>query len=171
MKQLSIGIKARCGDLDKARGVLLAQKAELKLSDHQLDTYFNVRHGRMMLREGDTEHLLVHYDRENVSGPRHIEALLFKYDADTALKEILTNSLGILAVVDKTRESYMIGDTMVRLDIVKDLGTFIEIETRDASGICTEGDLSGTCVDYMKLFYIDEKDLISDSYSDMLLGE
>ena len=170
MKQLSIGIKARCNDLDKAREVLKERKAELKLSDRQLDTYFNVRHGRMMLREGDTEHLLVYYDRENISGPRHIDALLFKYEADSTLKDILISSLGVLAVVDKTRESYTIGNTMVRLDIVKDLGTFIEIEARDATGVCTENDLSGECTDYMKMFSIQEQNLVSDSYSDMLLG-
>lgn len=170
MKQLNVGIKARCNDIEHVREVLKKKGAELKFSDRQRDTYFNVRHGRMMLREGKEEHLLVYYDRENISGPRHIDALLFKYEADSALKEMLTNSLGILAIVDKARESYTIGNTMVRLDTVKDLGTFIEIEARDDTGVCTEHDLSGTCIDYMKVFSIQEQDLVSDSYSDMLIG-
>ena len=170
MKQLNVGIKARCSDLAKVRDVLTANGAELKFSDSQLDTYFNVRHGRMMLREGKQEHLLVYYDRENITAPRHIDALLFKYEADTALKDMLTSSLGILAIVDKTREMYLLAGTQVRLDTVKGLGTFIEIEAQDVSGICDESNLSSKCVDAMHLFGITEPDLISGSYSDMLLG-
>lgn len=170
MKPLNVSIKARCADLAVVRDLLKRKGAQLTFTDRQLDIYFNVRHGRMMLREGREEHLLVQYDRENISIPRRIDALIFKYEANSVLKDILIRSLGILAVVDKTRETYILKRTQIRLDTVKDLGTFIEIEAQDSSGVCDEEQLSGECIDMMRFFGLSEDDLISGSYSDMLIG-
>jgi predicted adenylyl cyclase CyaB len=76
--------------------------------------------------------------------------------------------LGVLVVVDKEREIYFIDNVKFHLDKVKNLGNFVEIEAIDNKNIGKEK-LLKQCNEYMKLFSIDKKDLIAESYSDMLL--
>lgn len=84
------------------------------------------------------------------------------------MKEILTRSLGILAEVDKIRDIFFIENVKFHLDTVKDLGTFVEIEAIDDHGIIGKYKLLEQCGYYLKLFDINEEDLLEDSYSDMI---
>jgi len=56
-----IEIKASCPDPEQARMILSELKAEHKGTDHQIDTYFNVKEGRLKLREGNIENNLIFY--------------------------------------------------------------------------------------------------------------
>ena len=49
------------------------------------------------------------------------------------------------------------------------LGTFVEIEAIDREGIFSREELQQQCEKYMKLFGIQEMDLVSVSYSDLLI--
>lgn len=169
MKRTNIEIKARCSDQNKIRNLLKEQKAEFKGLDRQIDTYFRVNNGRLKLREGNIENFLVFYEREGTSGPKQSNVILFESEPETSLKEILTRSLGILTVVDKQREIYFIENVKFHLDNVAGLGTFAEIEAIDKDGTIGREKLREQCEFYLKLFDIKESDLLSDSYSDMLL--
>src|SRR3990167_952738 len=103
MQHLNIEIKARCTDHEKIRELLRSHGANFKGTDHQVDTYFNVRNGRLKLREGNFENFLVFYERENIDGPKQSSVLLFKNDPVSPLKSILLHSLGALVVVNKSR--------------------------------------------------------------------
>ena len=46
MPHFNVEIKARCDDHNKIRKILLANDADFKGMDHQVDTYFNVGTGR-----------------------------------------------------------------------------------------------------------------------------
>ena len=87
-----------------------------------------------------------------------------------AFGEILTNSLDVLIVVKKKREVYLINNLKFHLDTVDRLGSFVEIEAIDTTGIIGRGKLLSQSEEYMKIFGIQPDDLISCSYSDMLLG-
>jgi len=87
------------------------------------------------------------------------------------LKEILTKALGILVVVDKKREIYFIDNVKFHIDIVENLGTFVEIEAIDNDGDIGKEKLLEQCQLYLDMFNIPQKDLISVSYSDLLLGK
>ena len=169
MCHLNVEIKARCADHGKVRGILQSKSADFKGVDHQIDTYFKVHNGRLKLREGNIENHLIYYDRENKEGPKESKIILFKNDPGSTLKEILVHANGILAVVDKKREIYFIENVKFHIDIVKDLGSFVEIEAIDADGSIGKDRLYSQCQDYMKLFDISNKDLISVSYSDLIL--
>jgi len=52
---------------------------------------------------------------------------------------------------------------------VKDLGTFVEVEAIDKDGSIGKEKLLEQCNEYLKKFDIKDKDLISVSYSDLLL--
>lgn len=169
MSHINVEIKAGCSDHDRIRKILNAHEADFKGVDHQVDTYFKVNFGRLKLREGNLENYLVFYERENIKGPKLSQVILFKSEPHSALKEILTKSLGELVVVDKQREIFFIDNVKFHLDTVKNLGTFIEIEAIDQNGSIGKEKLLRQCNQYLKLFEIGEEDLLTDSYSDLLV--
>jgi len=169
MSHINVEIKAKCKNLDKVRDIRLERKADFKGMDHQIDTYFKVNFGRLKLREGNIENFLIYYDRENKEGPKESKIILFKSEQGSTLKDILVHTNGILTVVDKKREIYFIENVKFHIDSVETLGTFIEIEAIDYDDTIGKEKLYKQCQDYMKLFDVSESDLISVSYSDLLL--
>ena len=169
MAHINIEIKAKSNNQDAIREILKSKNANFKGVDHQIDTYFKVNNGRLKLREGKIENHLIHYQRENKEGPKQSDVTLFKSDPNSLLKEILTKALGILVVVDKKREIYFIDNIKFHIDVVGDLGTFIEIEAIDNDGTIGKDKLLEQCQFFLDLFKISQEDLISVSYSDLLL--
>ena len=168
---VNIEIKAKCSDSKKIKDILKNKKAEFKGIDHQIDTYFKVNSGRLKLREGKIENFLIHYNRENQKGPKQSNIILFKTQPGSNLKEILTKAMGVLVIVEKEREIYFINNVKFHIDKVKNLGNFIEIEAMDYQGSFGKERLLDQCKEYIKLFEINEKDLIKDSYGDLLKKE
>lgn len=169
MAHINIEIKAKSDNQNEIRDILKSRNAEFKGVDHQIDTYFKVNLGRLKLREGTIENFLIHYQRENKEGPKQSDIILFKSDPKSSLKEILTKALGVLVVVDKKREIYFIDNVKFHIDIVEDLGTFVEIEAIDYDGNIGEDKLLEQCQSFLNLFKISPEDMISVSYSDLLL--
>lgn len=169
MSHINIEIKARCDNHDKIREILKSQKADFKGIDHQIDTYFKVNSGRLKMREGNIENYLIFYERENKSGPKQANVILFNNDPKSSLKDILIKSQGVLAVVDKKREIYFIDNVKFHIDTVAGLGTFMEIEAIDKDGSIGKDKLQEQCQHYLNLFNISDSDLLSESYSDMVL--
>lgn len=169
MSFINIEIKARCPDSDLVRKVLKQRNAIFKGEDHQIDTYFNCQHGRLKLREGNIEHHLIHYNREDEAGPKQSMVTLYRPQPNSMLKEILIKSLGILAIVDKKREIYFIENVKFHIDKVERLGSFVEIEAIDSTGEIGKEKLTEQCKGFMELLGIQSTDLIEWSYSDMIL--
>ena len=171
MAHISIEIKARVKNQQKIRDILKSQKANYKGCDHQIDTYFKVRSGRLKLREGEIENFLIHYQRENKQGLKQSDVILYESKPKSTLKEVLIEALGVLIVVDKKREIYFIDNVKFHIDTVKSLGTFVEIEALGKNDKITKDELYQQCQYYLKLFGILDKELISVSYSDMMMDE
>jgi len=169
MNHVIIEIKAQCKEQDRIREILSSRKADFKGTDHQIDTYFRTARGRLKLREGEIENHLIFYARKDEKGPKQSDVALFDTKPNSPLKEILGKSLGVLVVVDKRRDIYFIDNVKFHIDTVKDLGTFVEIEAIDKEGTIDRNSLQEQCREYLALLGIKEEDLISDSYSDMLL--
>lgn len=169
MPHLNVEIKARTGDPEKIRKLLKNNKAKFIGTDHQIDTYFKVPRGRLKLREGKIENFLIYYERENKKGPKLSKIILYKTEPEPVLKEILPKVLDVLVVVDKKREIYFIDNVKFHLDVVKTLGSFVEIEAIDKTGKIGDKKLLLQCHKYLELFGISDKNLIPDSYSDLLL--
>lgn len=169
MAHVNIEIKAKSNNQDEIREILKSKNADFKGVDHQIDTYFKVNNERLKLREGRIENHLIHYQRENKEGPKQSDVTLFKSDPKSSLKEILTKALGILVVVDKKREIYFIENVKFHIDVIEDLGTFVEIEAIDNDGTIGKDKLLEQCQFFLDLFKISQEDLISVSYSDLLL--
>jgi predicted adenylyl cyclase CyaB len=170
MKHVNIEIKARSNNHEPIRAYLKEHGADSKGTDHQIDTYFQVSHGRLKLREGNIENALVYYERSNQKGPKQADVMLFRTEPGASLKDVLIASVGVLAVVDKQREIYFIDNVKFHLDTVKNLGTFMEIEAID-DGTRGKDELERQCQHFLQELGIKEDDLLTNSYSDMVLSE
>jgi adenylate cyclase, class 2 len=168
MQATIIEIKARVEDLAPARTFLTESGARSVGLDHQVDTYFDVRDGRMKWRAGTIEHALIYYRRPDQEGPKRSDAELVQ-DPDPALRTMLEEAVGILVTVDKRREIYFLDNVKVHLDQVERLGTFIEIEAIDTDGRFPVAELERQCRKLMEKLGIAETDLVDGSYSDLLL--
>ncbi len=169
MSYLNVEIKARCNDAAKVREYLIANKAELKGTDHQTDTYFNAQKGRLKLREGNIENNLIYYERSNQAGPKDSHFHLVKIPDAAALKTVLAEAIGVKVVVEKRREIFYIENVKFHIDEVPGLGNFVEIEAGNILKDLTKEELLAQCNFYLSAFGIKEEDLVSVSYSDMLL--
>jgi predicted adenylyl cyclase CyaB len=170
MAHLNIEIKARCANPEAIRGILRAKGADFRGVDRQIDTYFKVNHGRLKLREGQIENCLVYYERQDKEGPKQSDVTLCPTAPNSSLKEILLQALGALVVVEKQREIYFIDNVKFHIDTVKDLGSFMEIEAIDMDGRLGKDHLLTQCQSFLGLFQISATDLVSVSYSDLLLS-
>lgn len=169
MGHINVEIKARCNKQEIIREYLRKNKADFKGIDHQIDTYFNTSNGRLKLREGEIENCLIHYERSDQKEPKQSKVTLYTLHSGSTLKEVLTKALGILVVVDKKREIYFIENVKFHVDAVEGLGTFMEIEAIDEDGDIGKDKLNTQCQKYLKEMGIKDEDLISVSYSDLLL--
>lgn len=164
-----IEFKASVKNSGKLETLLKSMNPVFKGEDHQLDTYFNVQHGRLKLREGNIENALIWYDRPDEKGSKLSQVLLYKHAQDAALKNILTTVHGVKVVVDKLRRIYFIDNVKFHFDEVKELGTFIEVEAIDETGSLGIDKLQQQCDHYALLFKLQPEDYIAVSYSDLLL--
>jgi adenylate cyclase, class 2 len=170
MAILNVEFKAKTSDILAAENILLKQKPIFIGEDHQVDTYYNVPNGRMKLREGNIENALIYYERENMAGSKSSHVVLYKHLPDKALKNVLTNALGIKVVVDKRRKIYFIDNVKFHFDNVQGLGNFIEVEAIDKDGSIGKEKLQAQCEFYAGILKISNNDFLANSYSDMIMG-
>jgi predicted adenylyl cyclase CyaB len=167
----NIEIKARCTDHEAVRKILRKRRARFSGTDHQIDTYFRVKEGRLKLRLGNIEKSLIWYRRPDQQGPKQSDVLLHKEGIDENLRSLLEQSLGVLVEVDKKREIYFIDNVKVHLDEVKTLGSFLEIEVMGRPGKDSREALEKICREFMDLFGVKDEDLVDRSYSDMMVTD
>jgi predicted adenylyl cyclase CyaB len=131
MSMWNIEFKVRCPDLAAVRARALDLGAVHHWTHHDTDTYFRARHGRLKLRETrDTAGAtLIAYDRPDDSASRLSRYQLLPVDDPATLKAMLSDTLGVLATVVKTRDLYVHENTRIHLDRVDGLGDFVELET------------------------------------------
>ncbi len=126
----NLEVKARILDIDRAIQIIEAIPAAYKGELHQVDTYFNVLHGRLKLREILHEHTeLIYYSRHERERERVSNFEIYPCNDAPHLKKLLSQALGIKAVVSKVRKLFMYKTTRIHVDKVKNLGTFLELET------------------------------------------
>lgn len=171
MNLLNVEIKARCSDPGRIRTLLAEHGADFKGTDHQVDTYFQVPDGRLKLRQGNIEQNLIFYRRPDSRTPKTSGINLVAAEHPEELHALLSNALGVLAVVDKKREIYFIDNVKFHIDEVQKLGHFLEIEAIDSDKSRSEAQLKEQCQSYIKILDIAQEDLVAQSYSDLLLAE
>ncbi len=71
--------------------------------------------------------------------------------------------------MEKQRKIYFLDHIKFHFDQVKNLGTFIEVEAIDTDGSKDPKQLETECQYYFDLFELAKKDLVTHSYSDLLI--
>lgn len=165
---LNIEFKAKVNNINSLESKLLTLQPIFIGTDHQIDTYFNVQNNRLKLREGNIENALIHYKRENTASSKTSEVLLYQHSPNSILKQILTETLGVKAVVDKHRKIYFIENVKFHFDTVVGLGNFIEVEAIDTDGSISKEKLQQQCNYYFSFFQLKDNQLQEYSYSDMV---
>ena len=167
----NIEIKARTNRHEFIRQILNEHQAEFVGTDHQIDQYYHVPHGRLKLRLGNIEKSLIYYDRPNTFEAKESNYSLYKSENLADIQLTLTQALGVLVTVDKQREIYFIKNAKIHLDTLEDLGTFVEIEIIDEVNKDDRFDsFEIQCQYYKDAFKIIDTDLIDRSYSDLILA-
>lgn len=161
--------KAKVDDLEKYENKLLSLNPKFQGIDHQIDTYFHAKLGRLKLREGNIENSLIDYNRKNILDSKESQIILYQHKPNQALKNILTRQLGVKVIVDKKRKIYFIDNVKFHFDLVEGLGTFLEVEAIDYKGNFTLEELKLQCDKYFGFFELKKDNLVDKSYSDLIL--
>lgn len=127
----NIEIKVRVLDLGGIREHAIWLGASHQWTHQQADTYFNVRRGRLKLREtsADEHATLISYSRPDESDSRISHYRLLPVSDAETLRQMLDETLGVQITIRKRRELLLYGATRIHLDEVEELGTFVELET------------------------------------------
>lgn len=167
----NIELKARLADLQRARAIADQIATDRPGIQHQTDTYFHCRHGRLKLREIEgREAQLVAYSRPDQQGTKASDYQLVPVASPESLKAALTATLGVRGVVRKRREVFLYHNVRIHLDEVAGLGTFLEFEAvlsaevTDAVGHAQLDELA-------QRFGIGPQHLLPGSYGEMVAGD
>ena len=171
MAFLNVEFKARANGLSELENKLLLLNPLFVGEDHQIDTYYNVPHGRLKLREGNIENALIYYERENTASAKKSDIILYQHAPNKTLKELLIKAHGIKAVVDKKRKIYFIDNVKFHFDRVEGLGEFIEVEAIDQEASFGLDKLQEQCRYFASFLGIAQSDYLAVSYSDMVLDK
>ena len=164
----NVELKARIHDADRARQIAGELTGAASTELRQVDTYFRVAHGRLKLREiNESSAELIGYDRANHADARESRYRIVTIDDPESLKAMLGSSIGIRSVVRKCRQLYLYENVRIHLDHVESLGDFLEFEAVLGP---SHGESEGhERVAWLReRFEIDEKDLLSKSYVDLI---
>lgn len=164
----NIELKARLASLDEAREIAIRLATDRLEDQHQIDTYFHCKQGRLKLREINRERAeLIWYERPDHAEPKASNYCVVPMDDPVAAKQSLVAALGVRQVVEKHREIYLYHNVRIHLDRVTNLGEFLEFEAVLGPDVTAEeGDAQ---VKYLReQFAIAAGDLLTGSYSDLI---
>jgi predicted adenylyl cyclase CyaB len=125
----NVEIKARIPDVAILipRAAAIADQGPIEIV--QDDTFFHCRSGRLKLRSfSKDEGELIFYRRADQQGPKESFYLRTPTTTPEILRQSLSLACGEIGRVRKHRTLFLVGRTRIHLDIVEDLGHFLELE-------------------------------------------
>ncbi len=159
--------KFKLYDLGRARKRAEALKYEFKAELAQRDTFFQVNQGKLKLREEEAGAWLIFYGRQDSKGLKLSNYEIIAVNEPQRLREMMSQALGVLATVRKTRILLTCDNLRLHLDSVDGLGDFGEIEA--VLGADADQEQSRAAVERLLAeLDVDRKKLIDASYFEML---
>ncbi|CAK1587559.1 unnamed protein product [Parnassius mnemosyne] len=169
----NVEIKAKVHDVEKICKIAEELSGAPCTVIHQDDIFYKVNNGRLKMRNfPDSSAVLVRYSRVDEGGPKLSDYELLEFsasDSDKAklLDEMLQKCLGIRGRVIKERKLYLVGQTRIHVDTVRNLGSFMELEVvLKPEQTLEEGQAIARDLQ-IKLDVMDE-DLLECAYMDLL---
>jgi adenylate cyclase, class 2 len=125
----NIELKARDREPAASLAICRALGAEDCGEIAQSDTYFEVAHGGLKLREEKPGRPhLIQFERANELQQRESRYRIIEIGEGAALCAALADALGIRGIIVKRRRLLLWRSVRIHLDEVEQLGTFIELE-------------------------------------------
>jgi predicted adenylyl cyclase CyaB len=125
----NVEIKARIPSVASLipQAVSIADRGPIEIA--QDDTFFRCQSGRLKLRTfSKDEGELIFYRRADQQGPKESFYLRTPTSTPEILRQSLALACGEIGRVRKHRTLFLVGRTRVHLDVVEDLGHFLELE-------------------------------------------
>ena len=165
---INVEIKARVSEPDRLRQVVetLCGSADRVL--RQEDIFFRTTAGRLKLRFLEPRlGQLIYYQRPDQPGPSESQYFISKTNDPASLKTVLEHGLGIRGVVKKQRRVFLHGQTRIHLDLVENLGSYLELEVSLRPGQDAEEGhrIAHHLMDHLG---VEEADLVPGAYIDLL---
>jgi adenylate cyclase class IV len=160
--------KARARDAARQRELAAGRTGAAPELLEQVDTFFNVPHGRLKLRQFASDRgELIYYERPDRAGPKASNYTLVPTPQPEALRDVLARALGVGGVVRKRRWLYHAGPARIHVDEVDGLGTFLEVEVVLRPGQApAEGERLAD--ELRRELQVADEDLIDVAYLDLL---
>ncbi len=125
----NIEVKLRIDNRDHLLPAAQALCAAAPQYIQQDDTFFQVPHGRLKLRQfADGSAELIHYQRPDAAAAKASDYVRVPVPDAPALREALERACGTLGRVRKSRWLLLAGRTRIHLDHVQGLGDYLELE-------------------------------------------
>lgn len=164
----NIEIKARVSDFERCERIAAEIAGGPPQVLNQVDTYFNVRKGRLKLREYENACELIYYERPDTGEPKQSDYERYPLGSPDAIKRMLDSALGIRAVVRKQRLVYIHKNVRIHLDTVEGLGHYLELE----AVVDPQTDIS-ECTsrvnELLSRFNVKASEVVALSYGDLLV--
>jgi len=144
----NIEIKARIGSVEALLPRACAVAGGVPQRIEQDDSFFQVPHGRLKLRQfADGSAELIHYQRADSAEAKASDYVRVPVADPAALREALARGCGLLGRVRKVRWLLLVSSggftTRIHLDRVEGLGDFMELEVMLRDG---QSDADGQAV-------------------------
>jgi adenylate cyclase, class 2 len=152
--------------LTSAVGVCRRLRARRIGTLRQIDTYFAVKKGRLKLREINGKKFeLIYYSRSTAKGSRYSDYVIVPLKDPDVIKALCGSLFGIKTTVRKNRALFLYRNARIHLDVVRGLGTFIELEV-----IVTRGKRQARrLMDFLILeFGLSARSSVAGSYADLM---
>jgi predicted adenylyl cyclase CyaB len=169
-RRVNVELKARCPDLGRATAACGRIGARFVSTETQTDTYFATGSHRMKVRESSLgRHYVVWYSRPDRPDARKSDYRLLPIPDPAEKVRIFSSTMSVKVVVRKERTLHLLGPVRIHLDRVEGLGDFLEFEAVLAPDFAEEAGRAAVA-GLRERFGIAEEDLISGSYSDLVLA-
>ena len=163
----NLEIKVKLSSHKEVKAILKKNKIQFKGLLIQKDIYYKVDKGILKLRIENDRQTLIFYDRNEKSKKRWSDYHLLEINK-TDGNEYLKRFLDVLTIVNKKRELYLYDNTRIHLDYVKNLGYFLELETKVLKGL---RDAESRFNYVLVLLKLQNKKEIRASYKDLLISK
>ena len=132
----------------------------------QKDVYYKFEKGLLKLRKQNGEYQLVKYNRNESKGERWSDYSLLFLTGDN-VEDYLMDLFEVEIIVEKKRSLYIYKNTRIHLDVVKNLGNFLELETVVQK--ITKQEAITEFNNVVRYLELDENKQIKKSYRDLLI--
>ena len=159
--------KFKLDDLERAAKQAEGIGYRFKATLLQCDTFFRVPAGKLKLREEGSSAWLIFYGRQDSRNLQLSSYEIVPIAEPEKFHQMMTQALGTIATVKKTRILMMRDHIRLHLDRVESLGEFGEIEAVLDEHIDAEGSRPGVD-ELLRVLGVSPAHLIEKSYFEML---